>query len=171
MKAIRAAFATTGDDCRQRGLAGRRAVTSGGCGQPPFLDFHQALAGPSCKGVAEIFGFRSPSRMDASAPQVQAVPVEGAPHRGLGVGGHLLLSVLQEINEGQLLRAVRDAQKLVDSLAASDPRPPAATPAYRPGASGAPRRFQQRRCVFARARPSYRLTARSYASATSGFHI
>ena len=126
MKAIRAAFATTGDDCRQRGLAGRRAVTSGGCGQPPFLDFHQALAGPSCKGVAEIFGFRSPSRMDASAPQ--AVPVEGAPHRGLGEGGHLLLSVLQNINEGQLLRAVRDAQKLLDSLAASDPRPPGRNP-------------------------------------------
>ena len=128
MKAIRAAFATTGDDCRRRGLAGRRAVTSGGCGQPPFLDFHQALAGPSCKGVAEIFGFRSPSRMDASAPQVQAVPVAGAPHRGLGVGGHLLLSVLQDINEGQLLRAVRDAQKLLDSLAASDPRPPGRNP-------------------------------------------
>ena len=88
MKAIRAAFATTGDDCQRRGLAGRRAVTSGGCGQPPFLDLHQALAAPSYKGVAEIFGFRSPSRMDVSAPQVQAVPVEGAPHRGLGVGGH-----------------------------------------------------------------------------------
>ena len=43
MKAIRAAFATTGDDCRRRGPAGRRAVTSGGCGQPPFLDLHAAI--------------------------------------------------------------------------------------------------------------------------------
>jgi uncharacterized cofD-like protein len=91
-------------------------------GQLPVGDLRQALVALSRKGALwrEAFTFRF------REGNGRAVAVEGetgaemeAPAAQAGVGGHalgnLILSALQEINEGDLLWGIRDAQELLDT--------------------------------------------------------
>lgn len=75
-------------------------------GQLPFGDLRQALVALSRNGVLwrDVFNhrFRSPQEKE-----------------GNGVGGHslgnLIISALQDINEGDLLAAIQDAQELLET--------------------------------------------------------
>src|SRR5690348_10238524 len=98
-------------------------------GQLPLGDLRQALVALSRKGTLwrEVFAFRfrqgqgirqSPDGADApgngpSDSQAQRLA------RQAGVSGHslgnLIISALQDINEGDLLRAIEDAQELLDT--------------------------------------------------------
>jgi uncharacterized cofD-like protein len=86
-------------------------------GQLPFGDLRQALVALSRNGVLwrEVFGFRFPGQLRAAAGSLAVGTAAG----GHGVGGHslgnLILSALQDINEGDLLRAIQDAQELLDT--------------------------------------------------------
>lgn len=73
-------------------------------GQLPMGDLRQALVALSRKGVLwrEVFGFRFP--MQTGAPAVSGHSL-----------GNLILSALQGINDGDLLRAIQDAQELLDT--------------------------------------------------------
>ena len=98
-------------------------------GQLPLGDLRQALVALSRKGTLwrEVFAFRfrqgqgirqSPDGADApgngpSDSQAQRLA------RQAGVSGHslgnLIISALQDINDGDLLRAIEDAQELLDT--------------------------------------------------------
>lgn len=75
-------------------------------GQLPFGDLRQALVALSRNGVLwrDVFNFRFRSNQEREAN---------------GVGGHslgnLIISALQEINGGDLLAAIQDAQELLDT--------------------------------------------------------
>ena len=79
-------------------------------GQLPLGDLRQALVALSRKGVLwrEIFGFRFP--VSPGGDDLRVTPE---------VGGHslgnLILAALQEINAGELLHAIEDAQDLLDT--------------------------------------------------------
>lgn len=81
-------------------------------GQLPFGDLRQALVALSRNGVLwrEVFNYRFPT---GSGPANGG----GEGSRGEGVGGHslgnLIISALQEINGGDLLLALQDAQELL----------------------------------------------------------
>lgn len=91
-------------------------------GQLPFGDLRQALVALSRKGRLwrEVFGFRFPK---GRTPLLMAGDPNDSLARRLareaGVGGHslgnLIISALQELNDGDLLRAVEDAQELLDT--------------------------------------------------------
>ncbi len=91
-------------------------------GQLPFGDLRQALVALSRKGRLwrEVFGFRFPK---GRSPLLVAGDPNDSLARRLaheaGVGGHslgnLIISALQELNDGDLLRAVEDAQELLDT--------------------------------------------------------
>src|SRR5579885_3407963 len=74
-------------------------------GQLPFGDLRQALVALSRNGVLwrDVFNFRFRANPDGSS----------------GVGGHslgnLIISALQEINGGDLLAAILDAQELLET--------------------------------------------------------
>lgn len=74
-------------------------------GQLPFGDLRQALVALSRNGVLwrDVFTFRFPSNE----------------HETSGVGGHslgnLIISALQEINDGNLLSAIQDARELLQT--------------------------------------------------------
>jgi uncharacterized cofD-like protein len=78
-------------------------------GQLPLGDLRQALVALSRKGVLwrEIFGFR-----------FRTSPGDGE-RPGREVGGHslgnLILSALQDINDGDLMHAIEDAEELLDT--------------------------------------------------------
>jgi uncharacterized cofD-like protein len=85
-------------------------------GQLPFGDLRQALVALSRNGVLwrDIFNFRFPMGVNANN--------NGQGEAGgkvEGVGGHslgnLIISALQEINGGDLLLAVQDAQELLET--------------------------------------------------------
>lgn len=84
-------------------------------GQLPFGDLRQALVALSRNGVLwrDVFNFRFPTGNGNSHGQG-----EGSA-RVEGVGGHslgnLIISALQEINGGDLLLAVQDAQELLET--------------------------------------------------------
>ncbi len=84
-------------------------------GQLPFGDLRQALVALSRNGVLwrDIFNFRFPMGINAINGQGET----GS--RVEGVGGHslgnLIISALQEINGGDLLLAVQDAQELLET--------------------------------------------------------
>ncbi len=75
-------------------------------GQLPFGDLRQALVALSRNGVLwrDVFNFRFPAKQEKEA---------------LGVGGHslgnLIISALQDINGGDLLAAIQDAQELLET--------------------------------------------------------
>lgn len=91
----------------------------------PVGDLRQALVALSRKGALwrDVFNFRF--REGKGHRESQALP--GDPNDSYaqraaelaGVGGHslgnLIISALQEINEGQLLRAIEDAQELLET--------------------------------------------------------
>ncbi len=88
-------------------------------GQLPFGDLRQALVALSRNGVLwrDIFNFRFPMGINMSNGG-QKEPGS----RVEGVGGHslgnLIISALQEINGGDLLLAVQDAQELLETAGA-----------------------------------------------------
>jgi len=79
-------------------------------GQLPFGDLRQALVALSRKGVLwrDIFNYRFPHSNGSGEGQCEG-----------GLGGHslgnLIISGLQEINGGDLLLAIQDAQELLDT--------------------------------------------------------
>jgi len=83
-------------------------------GQLPLGDLRQALVALSRNGVLwrDVFNFRFPTGLN---PNGNGHPESNAP----GVGGHslgnLIISALQEINGGDLLLAVQDAQELLET--------------------------------------------------------
>lgn len=88
-------------------------------GQLPFGDLRQALVALSRNGVLwrDIFNFRFPMGINVNQ--------NGNGENGSrveGVGGHslgnLIISALQEINGGELLLAVQDAQELLETAGA-----------------------------------------------------
>src|SRR5262252_6603947 len=83
-------------------------------GQLPMGDLRQALVALSRKGVLwrEIFGFRFPLQTDEVTGPGTA---SGAAHVSGHSLGNLILSALQGINDGDLLRAIQDAQELLDT--------------------------------------------------------
>jgi uncharacterized cofD-like protein len=87
-------------------------------GQLPFGDLRQALVALSRNGVLwrDIFNFRFPTGINGNH-----TGGEGS-SRVEGVGGHslgnLIISALQEINGGDLLLAVQDAQELLETAGA-----------------------------------------------------
>lgn len=88
-------------------------------GQLPFGDLRQALVALSRNGVLwrDIFNFRFPQGVHVN----NGGQSEGG-SRVEGVGGHslgnLIISALQEINGGDLLLAVQDAQELLETAGA-----------------------------------------------------
>ncbi|HEV7130123.1 MAG TPA: gluconeogenesis factor YvcK family protein [Ktedonobacterales bacterium] len=95
-------------------------------GQLPFGDLRQALVALSRKGVLwrDVFTFRF--RQGQGMRDGDGLESErGEPSQATrvaaaaGVGGHslgnLIISALQEINEGNLLLAIKDAQELLDT--------------------------------------------------------
>jgi uncharacterized cofD-like protein len=94
-------------------------------GQLPLGDLRQALVALSRKGVLwrDVFTFRfrqgrpigQPSGDTPSSSAARAARVAAQ----AGVGGHslgnLIISALQEINGGNLLMAIQDAQELLDT--------------------------------------------------------
>jgi uncharacterized cofD-like protein len=97
-------------------------------GQLPLGDLRQALVALSRKGALwrDVFNFRfrkgRPQRPGQEGDdEAGAVSASGA-HRfaqQAGVGGHslgnLIIAALQDINDGKLLRAIEDAQELLDT--------------------------------------------------------
>jgi len=89
-------------------------------GQLPVGDLRQALVALSRKGALwrEAFTFRFREGNGRAAP-ADGETEASAPATQAGVGGHalgnLILSALQEINEGNLLWGIRDAQELLDT--------------------------------------------------------
>jgi len=91
-------------------------------GQLPVGDLRQALVALSRKGAlwreAFTFRFREGNGRAALVEGDAGAEME-APATQAGVGGHalgnLILSALQEINEGDLLWGIRDAQELLDT--------------------------------------------------------
>jgi uncharacterized cofD-like protein len=94
-------------------------------GQLPFGDLRQALVALSRKGVLwrDVFAFRfrqtngnATLELDAGDTAESAADAADAP---AGVTGHslgnLVISALQEINHGDLLMAIQDAQELLDT--------------------------------------------------------
>ena len=91
-------------------------------GQLPVGDLRQALVALSRKGALwrEAFTFRfREGNGRATAVEGETGAEMEAPAAQAGVGGHalgnLILSALQEINEGDLLWGIRDAQELLDT--------------------------------------------------------
>lgn len=88
-------------------------------GQLPFGDLRQALVALSRNGVLwrDIFNFRFPTGVNGNQNGNG-----GNGSRTEGVGGHslgnLIISALQEINGGDLLLAVQDAQELLETAGA-----------------------------------------------------
>src|SRR5215813_12446456 len=88
-------------------------------GQLPLGDLRQALVALSRNGVLwrDIFNFRFPTGVNSN----HAGHGEGGT-RVEGVGGHslgnLIISALQEINGGDLLLAIQDAQELLETAGA-----------------------------------------------------
>jgi uncharacterized cofD-like protein len=89
-------------------------------GQLPLGDLRQALVALSRKGALwrDVFTFRF------RKPESQAADDPGASHsqrvaEQAGVSGHslgnLIISALQDLNDGNLLRAIEDAQELLDT--------------------------------------------------------
>lgn len=94
-------------------------------GTLPYGDLRQALVALSRKGVLwrEIFGFRfrqgqgtRPDALLSGDPNDSKAQMLG---REAGVAGHslgnLILSALQELNDGNLLLAIEDAQEVLDT--------------------------------------------------------
>lgn len=94
-------------------------------GQLPLGDLRQALVALSRKGVLwrEVFTFRfRQGKLVAPAGDGRDSPSASHAMRvaaRAGVGGHslgnLVISALQEINDGNLLMAIQDAQELLDT--------------------------------------------------------
>jgi len=102
-------------------------------GQLPLGDLRQALVALSRKGTLwrEVFAFRFRQGQGMRQPTGDAADMVDAPGSGpsdsqaqrlarqAGVSGHslgnLIISALQDINEGDLLRAIEDAQELLDT--------------------------------------------------------
>src|SRR5690348_6740628 len=105
-------------------------------GQLPLGDLRQALVALSRKGTLwrEVFAFRfrqGQGVRQAAADAADTADTADTPGSGpsdsqaqrlarqAGVSGHslgnLIISALQDINEGDLLRAIEDAQELLDS--------------------------------------------------------
>jgi uncharacterized cofD-like protein len=101
-------------------------------GQLPLGDLRQALVALSRKGALwrDVFTFRfrrgkplRPGQEGAERGQeVEGDPSVSGAHRAAqqaGVGGHslgnLIIAALQEVNDGNLLRAIEDAQELLDT--------------------------------------------------------
>jgi uncharacterized cofD-like protein len=100
-------------------------------GQLPFGDLRQALVALSRKGVLwrDVFNYRFYKGNSAGAHNNRTAGIEGATPQSsseaqnlgkqAGVSGHslgnLIISALQEINEGNLLQALEDAQELLDT--------------------------------------------------------
>jgi uncharacterized cofD-like protein len=87
-------------------------------GQLPFGDLRQALVALSRNGVLwrDIFNFRFPMGINGNQNG------QGENGNRVEVGGHslgnLIISALQEINGGDLLLAVQDAQELLETAGA-----------------------------------------------------
>jgi uncharacterized cofD-like protein len=92
-------------------------------GQVPFGDLRQALVALSHNGALwrEVFNYRFPIGGGPSNGAAESSRSEGMGGHGggEGVGGHslgnLILSALQEINGGDLLQALQDAQELLET--------------------------------------------------------
>lgn len=93
-------------------------------GQLPLGDLRQALVALSRKGALwrDIFAFRFPSGLLRADDSTLHVSMNGSipgPNGHAGVGGHslgnLVLSALQDMNDGNLLHALLDAQELLDT--------------------------------------------------------
>ena len=99
-------------------------------GQLPLGDLRQALVALSRKGTLwrEVFAFRFRQGQGMRQPAGDTADAPGSEPsdsqaqrlaRQAGVSGHslgnLIISALQDINEGDLLRAIVDAQELLDT--------------------------------------------------------
>jgi uncharacterized cofD-like protein len=94
-------------------------------GQLPLGDLRQALVALSRKGRLwrEVFGFRFPEGHSPAAKRLAASDPNDSLTQRLareaGVGGHslgnLIISALTDLNDGELLRAIEDAQDLLDT--------------------------------------------------------
>jgi uncharacterized cofD-like protein len=88
-------------------------------GQLPFGDLRQALVALSRNGVLwrEVFNYRFP--IGGNSGNAGGESSRGESSRNEGVGGHslgnLIISALQEINGGDLLLALQDAQELLET--------------------------------------------------------
>ncbi len=85
-------------------------------GQLPLGDLRQALVALSRNGVLwrDVFNFRFPTGTNANNPGhgENAGRIEGVGGHSLG---NLIISALQEINGGDLLLAIQDAQELLET--------------------------------------------------------
>jgi uncharacterized cofD-like protein len=83
-------------------------------GQLPFGDLRQALVALSRNGVLwrDVFNFRFPTGINANGNGQAESRVEGVGGHSLG---NLIISALQEINGGDLLLAIQDAQELLET--------------------------------------------------------
>lgn len=90
----------------------------------PFGDLRQALVALSRKGALwrEVFTFRFGEGNGQKPPKPLGGPGDSHAQRvaeQAGVSGHslgnLIISALQDLNDGDLLRAVEDAQELLDT--------------------------------------------------------
>lgn len=83
-------------------------------GQLPFGDLRQALVALSRNGVLwrDVFNFRFPTGINTNGNGQGESRVEGVGGHSLG---NLIISALQEINGGDLLLAVQDAQELLET--------------------------------------------------------
>jgi uncharacterized cofD-like protein len=94
-------------------------------GQLPLGDLRQALVALSRKGALwrDVFAFRfrkgRPLRADQDSKEDASSPIADRVAQEAGLSGHslgnLIISALQDINEGNLLRAIEDAQELLDT--------------------------------------------------------
>jgi uncharacterized cofD-like protein len=93
-------------------------------GQLPFGDLRQALVALSRKGILwrDVFTYRFKEGKGQSASAARAGLSDSQATRvaeQAGVGGHslgnLIISALQELNDGNLLQAIEDAQELLDT--------------------------------------------------------
>ena len=93
-------------------------------GQLPFGDLRQALVALSRKGVLwrDIFNFRFEKNNGNHSKVISSELIQSSAQslgQQAGVTGHslgnLIISALQEINEGNLLQALEDAQELLDT--------------------------------------------------------
>jgi uncharacterized cofD-like protein len=101
-------------------------------GQLPFGDLRQALVALSRKGVLwrDVFNYRFYKTNSTGSRNNRTTGIENAATqqepseaqnlgKQAGVSGHslgnLIISALQEINEGNLLQALEDAQELLDT--------------------------------------------------------
>lgn len=90
-------------------------------GQLPFGDLRQALVALSRKGALwrDVFAFRFHQTNGIAMAPAELDPPVPAADTPAGVTGHslgnLVISALQEINHGDLLMAIQDAQELLDT--------------------------------------------------------